>query len=277
MKNLKKFIVLTLALLLVMSYPARVSAVEVRTTKTVTTQKQFKTALKDDNIGTIVIKPKKKTTFDFKNIECDKDIKVYLDYATLKNIDQSDTGWITPYVSTQKQLENAFKMKRVINIYIVTKKKLNFEINESAEANNLFINTPNSNWVFNEKVWFVEVDDLENGTITDNADNGFRIEKNIKNLTVGKKAEGTEVQIAQDKVSKPVKMSVKGDLNKLTMYSSTPVEITFSKSSTTDYVFIDNWAEKTFSLTVNGKKQKVMNGKLNKDGEVLSYEKIVIS
>ena len=277
MKNLKKFIVLTLALLLVMSYPARVSAVEVRTTKTVTTQKQFKTALKDDNIGTIVIKPKKKTTFDFKNIECDKDIKVYLDYATLKNIDQSDTGWITPYVSTQKQLENAFKMKRVINIYIVTKKKLNFEINESAEANNLFINTPNSNWVFNEKVWFVEVDDLENGTITDNAGNGFRIEKNIKNLTVGKKAEGTEVQIAQDKVSKPVKMSVKGDLNKLTMYSSTPVEITFSKSSTTDYVFIDNWAEKTFSLTVNGKKQKVMNGKLNKDGEVLSYEKIVIS
>lgn len=242
--------------------------------KTVTTQKQLKEALKDENIGTIIIKPKKKTTFDFNGIETSKDIHIHLSKATVKNLDKADTGWITLIVSNQKELDKAVGMSNIVKIRVETDNKEKFVLKEHASSN-VIINTPNSSWTLNDTAWHVEIENLKNGTITDNAGNKIGIEGDVKKVTVGPKAVDTVIQIYQEPVSKSVSINVKGKLKTLEMYSTTPVKITFSENTTTDYVFINNYTEEKFNLTVNGNKQKVGSGFLNTEGKVLSYEELI--
>ena len=242
--------------------------------KTVTTQKQLKEALKDENIGTIIIKPKKKTTFDFNGIETSKDIHIHLSKATVKNLDKADTGWITLIVSNQKELDKAVGMSNIVKIRVETDNKEKFVLKEHASSN-VIINTPNSSWTLNDTAWHVEIENLKNGTRTDNAGNKIGIEGDVKKVTVGPKAVDTVIQIYQEPVSKSVSINVKGKLKTLEMYSTTPVKITFSENTTTDYVFINNYTEEKFNLTVNGNKQKVGSGFLNTEGKVLSYEELI--
>lgn len=242
-------------------------------TRTVKTQKQLKEAVKDTDVAFIVIKPDKATTFDFKGINSYADFEVYLSKATLKNVDKATLGGrITPYVENQKQLETAAKWPSVSSIYVETKEKQKFVVNNEMSGKYLFINTPGCDWTFNKFVNYVEFENIKNGTITDNVGINFRLRSEVKKITVGAKSENTLLDIDQDNVSsKAVKINIKGILKHIWFTTNTPVELTFEENSRTEAVEIINTTGDKVSIKLNGKKKKVEGGYLTKEGKMLSY------
>lgn len=243
-----------------------------RKTVTVTTEKQLKAAAKDDSVGVIEIKPKKATTFDFKGLETTADIHIHLATATIKNIEEAQVVSMKAVVTNQKQLDKACEMSRITNIEVKTEKKEEFDFDKDGYY--LIIDTPKSKWTIDGKESVIEVTDLKNGTITDNGGNVIRFVNDVKKVTIGSEAVDTEIQVSQEKVSKPIKITIKGKVKFLTMYSATPVEITFDKKTKTENITLKNYTGQTINFTINGKKQKAMTGFISKNGKILTYDEL---
>ena len=274
MKKITKLLIMIMAVALLCSNTLIASAYDYEysyndelKTVTVKSQKEFVKQSKDSEVGHIWIKPSKKTTIDFNDIDTDACIHIYMKNVTIKNIDKrKGLNCIFLYPETAEELKKAVKLEGVTFIEVNTKEKEKFLIDN--ETNALIIaNTPNSNWVINKKVNGMVFENLKNGTITDNIGTEMRIEGTVKEITIGNKALFSRLRLMQEKPSK-VKIEVKGILDGIEFLSDTPVEFTFSENTKTKYVDIQNDTFNEVSITVNGKTKKVNAGIMDTKGNI---------
>lgn len=232
-----------------------------KVTKTVTTQKQLTSALKNSSVDTIIIKPAKATNFTITKGTYKKELVVYQAYTTLSNSGIFKSSKII--VTNQNQFNKAVKVKNIDQIYIKTTKKNEFTLSKGSKNIELVINVPNGN-ITNTVTWKnVIIENMKSSTWTEKASNNkITITGGLNLFVVDEKASIKSLAIKQYELKNP-KISIKANGIVKATNIETTAKITLSGKNINK--LIENAKNKTSKTLVvyNGNKEIKLKSELS--------------